>query len=266
MSSRWLLGVAAAAAATLTLPTAATAATTRTLPSATLPSATLSSASLSSAAVAQAAARPATPRATPGPAAPASTPASAAAANAPTLETPALAAAPKPATTANRLFRAWLRDDRTAAAKVATPAAVTTLFAYPFRAPDGLAGCAGGACAFRHTSVRVPGELNGILMIVSGGKVTRVYESRHYSKEKAATHLMDAWRKGDRRQGAEVAATPALKTLFKVTWDPHGVPYTFQGCEKKTCAWSYEGGALLMHVAGSKARGYEVSSISYIAD
>ncbi|WP_431900500.1 hypothetical protein [Nonomuraea sp. bgisy101] len=225
MSSRWLFGMAAAAAAaSLTLPAAAAhAAAPR---PATLPAA-------------QAAAQSAVTAAT---------------------------QAPKAATTARRLFGAWLRDDRTAAATFATPAAVNTLFAYVFRAPDTFAGCVAGACAFRHTSVRVPGELNGILMIVSGGKVAKVYTSRHYSKEKAARHLLGAWHKGDRNQGAEVATAAALKTLFKVKWDPHGVPYTFQGCEKSVCFWSYEGGAMLMHVAGSKARGYEVRSISYVAD
>lgn len=221
MSSRWLFGVAAAAAAaSLTLPvTAAQAA-------------------------APAGAQPAAPK-------------------------PLITAgkpAPKAATTANRLFRAWLRDDRSAAAKVATPAAVDTLFAYVFRAPDEFAGCVANACAFKHTSVRVPGELNGVLMVVSGGKAAKVYQSRRYSKEKVAKHLLNAWHRGDRNQGAEVATTAALKTLFKVKWDPHGVPYTFQGCQKSVCFWSYEGGAMLMHVAGSKARGYEVRSISYIAD
>ncbi|MEV2272601.1 hypothetical protein [Nonomuraea africana] len=191
------------------------------------------------------------------------------AAQAATMTLPAVAAraaAPKPATTAKRLFEAWSRADRTAAASVAVPGAVNTLFAYPFRAPDRFAGCSGGACRFVHTSVRVPGELNGLLMIVSGAKVTKVYTSRHLSAAAAAKHLLNAWHRGDRNQGLEVAGAAAVKTIFRVKWDPRGVPYTFQGCDKSVCSWSYEGGAMLMHVRGSKARGYEVRSISYLAD
>ncbi|MEU4546336.1 hypothetical protein [Nonomuraea dietziae] len=193
----------------------------------------------------------------------------AAAAAAATLTLPvaaAHAAAPKPPATAKKLFDAWLRADRTAAAKLASPAVVNTLFAYPFRAPDSFAGCVGGACRFTHTSVRVPGELNGLLMIVSGSKVTKVYTSRHLSKAAVAKHLLDAWHRGDRNQGREVASAAAVKTIFRVKWDPKGVPYTFQGCQASVCSWSYEGGAMLMHVKGSKARGYEVRSIGYVAD
>ncbi|TQS23674.1 hypothetical protein FLX08_04320 [Microbispora hainanensis] len=178
---------------------------------------------------------------------------------------------PAPATVAKKLFRAWLRADRHAAARVATAGAVSTLFAYPFRAPDTFAGCSGNACRFVHTSVRVPGGLDGILMVVSGGKVTKVYASRHLVKPSAAaTHLFEAWRKGDRNRGLEVATTTAVKTLFRTKFDPKGVKHFFQGCGSEPkgygCAYSYEGGAMFMHVRGSKSRGYEVASITYIAD
>lgn len=176
-----------------------------------------------------------------------------------------------PATVAKKLFRAWLRADRHAAARVATAGAVSTLFAYPFRAPDKFAGCSRNACRFVHTSVRVPGGLDGILMVVSGGKVTKVYESRHIVKPSAAAkHLFEAWRKGDRNRGLEVATTTAVKTLFRTKYDPKGVKHFFQGCSSEPwgygCAYSYEGGAMFMHVRGSKSRGYEVTSITYIAD
>ncbi|NJP22657.1 hypothetical protein FLW53_00220 [Microbispora sp. SCL1-1] len=176
-----------------------------------------------------------------------------------------------PATVAKKLFGAWLRRDRHAAARVATSSAASTLFAYPFRAPDKFAGCSGNACRFVHTSVRVPGGLDGILMVVSGGKVTKVYESRHLVKPSdAAKHLFEAWRKGDRNRGLEAATTTAVKTLFRTKYDPKGVKHFFQGCSSEPkgygCAYSYEGGAMFMHVRGSKSRGYEVTSITYIAD
>ncbi|MEU8251524.1 hypothetical protein [Nonomuraea sp. NPDC048916] len=189
--------------------------------------------------------------------------------------TPAKPASPartaSPAKVSNTLFRAWLRDDRAAAARVATPGAVRSIFSYVYRAPDQFAGCAGDACRFTHTSVRVPGGLNGLLMIVSGSKVTRVYQSRHLTKPPAvAKHLFRAWQKGDRNLGLEVAAKPAVDRLFRVKFDPRGVTYFFQGCTKEgkgySCAYSYEGGAMFMRLKGSAARGYDVRSIGYIAD
>ncbi|GII78069.1 hypothetical protein Sru01_30510 [Sphaerisporangium rufum] len=180
-------------------------------------------------------------------------------------------AAPAPATVARRLFRAWLRADRPAAARVATPAAVAALFAYQYRAPDEFAGCTGRVCRFRHTSVRVRGGLDGILMIVSGAKVTKVYRSRVLATPSAAArHLFAAWRHGDRYRALEAATGPAVATLFRNRYDPRGVAYHFQGCSAepkgRACAYSYEGGALIMHVRGSRSTGYEVGSVGAIAD
>ncbi|MFD1544293.1 hypothetical protein [Nonomuraea guangzhouensis] len=185
--------------------------------------------------------------------------------------TNATAPAASPAKVSNALFHAWLRRDRAAAAKVATPSAVKSIFSYVYRAPDEFAGCSGNACRFIHTSVRVPGGLNGLLMIVSGSKVTTVYQSRLVTKPAvAAKHLLTAWQKGDRNLGLEVATQKVVARLFRTKYDPKGVTYYFQGCTKETkgysCAYSYDGGALLMHLKGSVNRGYDVQSISYLAD
>ncbi|MCA2185576.1 hypothetical protein [Nonomuraea cavernae] len=189
--------------------------------------------------------------------------------------TPATTVSPaktaSPAKVSNALFRAWNARDRAAAARVATPSAVRSIFAYVYRTPDVFAGCAGNACRFTHTSVRVPGGHNGLLLVVSGSKVTRVYQSRHVTRPStAAGHLFRAWQKGDRNLGLEVAAKPAVTTLFRVRFDPRGVPYFFQGCTKEKtgygCAYSYEGGAMFMRLKGSAVRGYEVRSIDYLAD
>ncbi|MEU1725650.1 hypothetical protein [Nonomuraea sp. NPDC005692] len=184
---------------------------------------------------------------------------------------PALAAAPAPGKVAGKLFRAWLAGDRAAAAGVATPAAVRTIFGYAYRAPDRFDGCSRGVCRYVHTSVRVPGGLNGIAMAVTGSKVTKVYLSRHVVRPSAAAgHLFTAWKRGDRYAALEVGAQDAVRTLFRVRYDPRGVTHHFQGCAKEpkgyACAWSYEGGAMFMHVRGSEARGYDVRSISYTAD
>lgn len=187
-----------------------------------------------------------------------------------TAATAGHAAVARPSEVAGRLFRAWLRKDRRAASAVATPAAVNTIFGYPYRAPDRFAGCIGDTCRFVHTSVRVPGGLNGILMVVSGPKVARVYTSRHLATGSgAATRLFAAWRAGDRNRGLEVASTGAVKTLFRTRYG--GVGYIFQGCEKERggqrCAYSYEGGAMFMHARRlSAGSGYWIDSIGYIAD
>ncbi|MBO3748441.1 hypothetical protein J5X84_20390 [Streptosporangiaceae bacterium NEAU-GS5] len=177
-----------------------------------------------------------------------------------------------PASVSKKLFSAWGRRDHVAAAKVATPSAVKTIFSYVFRSPDEFAGCtSAGVCRFVHTSVHVPGGLNGILVVVSGGKVTKVYESRLITKPgSAAQWLFKAWQKNDRHRAYEVAKKAAVTTLFRTKFDPHGVTYFWQGCTAEpkgySCAYSYEGGAMLMHVRGSKVRGYDVRTISYIAD
>ncbi|MEO3854042.1 hypothetical protein [Acrocarpospora sp. B8E8] len=179
-------------------------------------------------------------------------------------------AKPAPATVAKKLFNAWLKNDKVAAAKVATPGAVNSIFAYVFKAPDKFAGCKGNYCRFVHTSVNVPGDLNGLGMVVTGSKVTRVYRSRFASPGTVTKHFHKSFVLGDRRRALEVATQAAVDTRFKVKYDPNGVTHFYQGCSKEpkgyACAYSYEGGAVVMHVRGSKARGYEVASVSFIAD
>lgn len=177
-----------------------------------------------------------------------------------------------PRDVADKLFDAWLARDRTAAARAATPAAVNAIFGYVYRAPDRFGGCSGAVCRYVHTSVRVPGGLDGIAMVVTGSKVTKVYLSRHLVKPSAAAgHLFAAWKRNDRYAALEVGSTAAVNTLFRVKYDPRGVTHHFQGCGKEpkgySCAWSYEGGAMLMHVVrGSASAGFEVGSITYLAD
>ncbi|WP_204041719.1 hypothetical protein [Acrocarpospora phusangensis] len=182
----------------------------------------------------------------------------------------ASAQAAPPATVAKKLFNAWLKNDKVAAAKVASPGAVKSIFAYSFKAPDQFAGCKGNYCRFKHTSVNVPGDLNGLGMVVTGGKVTRVYRSRFASPATVTKHFHRSYVLGDRRRALEVATQTAVNTRFQVKYDPNGVTHFYQGCSKETggyaCAYSYEGGAVVMHVRGSKARGYEVATVSFIAD
>ncbi|WP_157519257.1 hypothetical protein [Herbidospora mongoliensis] len=181
-------------------------------------------------------------------------------------------AAPAHSTVAKKLFDGWLKKNKTTMGKYATPAVVTKMLKYKFRAPDKFAGCtAGGTCRFVHTSVKVPGDLNGMLMLVKNGKVTGFWMSQHITKPATvAQRFVTTWKLTQKNNAREIATAGAIKTLFKVKWDPNGVPYHWQGCSKEpkgySCAYSYEGGAMFLHVRGTKAAGYYVNSVSYIAD
>ncbi len=89
-------------------------------------------------------------------------------------------AAAAPATVAKKVFKGFVKKDRKAMLKWAAPDVVDKLLAYKFRDPDKFAGCtAAGTCRFVHTSVKVPGDLNGFLMVVKNSRVTTVYTSQH---------------------------------------------------------------------------------------
>nr|WP_062341015.1 hypothetical protein [Herbidospora sakaeratensis] len=185
---------------------------------------------------------------------------------------PAAHAAPAPATVAKNVFKGFVKKDRKAMLKWAAPDAVDKLLAYKYRDPDKFAGCtAAGTCRFVHTSVKVPGDLNGILMVVKKSRVTAVYTSQHVtSPTTVAKTFYRYWQLGAKTRAREIATAGAIKTRFAVKYDPTGVPYHWQGCSKEpkgfSCAYSYEGGAMFLHVRGTKAAGYYVNSVSYIAD
>lgn len=189
-----------------------------------------------------------------------------------TVATPAAQAAPAPATVAKNVFKGFVAKDRKAMLKWAAPDAVDKLLKYKFRTPDKFAGCtAAGTCRYVHTSVKVPGDLNGILMVVKGSRVTAVYTSQHVtSPSTVAKTFYRYWQLGAKTRAREIATAGAIKTRFAVKYDPTGVPYHWQGCSKEpkgfSCAYSYEGGAMFLHVRGTKAAGYYVNSVSYIAD
>ncbi|HYJ45717.1 MAG TPA: hypothetical protein VEV81_03815, partial [Pyrinomonadaceae bacterium] len=86
--------------------------------------------------------------------------------------------------------------------------------------------------------------------------------------EAAANGLFEAFGRHDRAAAAKFATAPAVNTLFKESTGTKGMQ--FQGCNEEegdlTCAYSYEGGALIMHMSGSKAEGYKVDSVEFIAD
>ncbi|MFI6477452.1 hypothetical protein ACIBH1_05950 [Nonomuraea sp. NPDC050663] len=183
----------------------------------------------------------------------------------------AQAAAPKPVTVSGKLFKAWVAGDEAKAHKYGSPSAVKTLFAYPYRTPDVGPKCYGKVCDFAHTSVTVPGALNGIRMIVSGSKVVKVYTSRHLTKPShAAKWLYKAYLANDKNAAMEVASFKAITQQFKAKYQPGDQIHQFMGCEKEPkgyiCHWYYEGGAANMHVRGSKIRGYYVDHITYVAD
>ena len=74
---------------------------------------------------------------------------------------PSTTAAITPEAAARSLYEAWTRGDRTAAARVAQPAAVTTLFGRAWQAGDGWAfsECTGAAGSFICTWGRPGGQV-----------------------------------------------------------------------------------------------------------
>ncbi|TKK87729.1 hypothetical protein FDA94_16240 [Herbidospora galbida] len=188
-----------------------------------------------------------------------------------TVAAPAAQAA-TPTTVAKKFFAGFVKKDQWKMADYATVEVVEKSLKYKYRAPDKFAGCtAAGTCRFVYTSVKVPGDLNGLLLQVKGNKVVKAWMPQHMTKPgSAAHHFVQSWWFHDKNRAREVATAKAVKTLFKVKWDPNGVPYHWQGCSKEpkgySCAYSYEGGAMFLHVRGTKAAGYYVNSVSYIAD
>ena len=92
--------------------------------------------------------------------------------------------------------------------------------------------------------------------------------TRISTPEAAADGLLDAWKTKDESVAAKYATDAAFEKLFKEGGGPEGM--SSQGCseEGKTynCAYTYEGGALIMYVKGDETAGYKVNSIEFVAD
>ena len=86
--------------------------------------------------------------------------------------------------------------------------------------------------------------------------------------EAAAQGLFNAFGRHDRDAAAKFASAAAIAKLFKESTGTEGMQ--FQGCNDEegdlSCAYSYEGGGLIMHIKGSSSNGYKVESIEFIAD
>jgi hypothetical protein len=81
--------------------------------------------------------------------------------------------------------------------------------------------------------------------------------------------FVDAWIAGDQAAAARCAVPAAVTTIFQASGA--GAVYMFQGCAgddpaAKQCGYTYEGGAVVLSVAGSAAAGWQVQSLMYIAD
>lgn len=183
---------------------------------------------------------------------------------------PATAAPVSPAALSARLISAWQKGNRTAALKVATPAAVRSLFSAPWRTPDRFDGCVENGvqrvCRFDYTSVDPVGGLDAVVTVVRGRKVVKVYVPRLFSAPgPAARHLFAAWRARDRLRALEVASPEAVKRLFWIRHD-HRITYRWRGCSRGksgwTCGYSSKGGTIRMHLRGRPASGYEVRDVA----
>jgi peptidoglycan hydrolase-like protein with peptidoglycan-binding domain len=85
--------------------------------------------------------------------------------------------------------------------------------------------------------------------------------------EAAASHLYEAWRNGDRKAARQVATRAAVDAL---QWGAAGPGLDFQGCQPEgggcDCAYTYEGGAMHLHVSGNATAGHYVSTVTFVAD
>lgn len=88
--------------------------------------------------------------------------------------------------------------------------------------------------------------------------------------EAAAEGLFNAWKKADKDDASRYAKPGAITKMFAHPYNDPSVEYMKQGCEPQggqfSCAWSYEGGALLMTVEAWPGGGFVVDSVTYIAD
>jgi hypothetical protein len=87
--------------------------------------------------------------------------------------------------------------------------------------------------------------------------------------EEAAQAFVDAWMANDQAAAARCAVLAAVTTIFQTSGT--GAVYMFQGClgndpASKQCGYTYEGGAMILTVTGSTEAGWQVQSLSYIAD
>ena len=85
--------------------------------------------------------------------------------------------------------------------------------------------------------------------------------------EDAAKGLFEAWKAKDRAAAASFAPEDEVADLFKKEFPEKGME--FHGCEKAaggySCVYTAEGGGINMHVLGSDAAGYKVSTV-FIGD
>lgn len=86
--------------------------------------------------------------------------------------------------------------------------------------------------------------------------------------EEAAGGLFSAWRRGDRASAGHYALPSAVNRLFAQR--PGSPGPEFFGCGSnrgvRTCAYRYEGGAIVMTVEGGGSIGYRVVSVEFLAD
>lgn len=95
-----------------------------------------------------------------------------------------------------------------------------------------------------------------------------IVETKISTPEAAADGLLEAWKTDDETAAARYATESAYKKLFKEGGGPEGMKS--QGCSDEdgtyNCAYTYEGGALIMYVRETESSGYKVDSIEFIAD
>ena len=176
-----------------------------------------------------------------------------------------------PARAADHLYQAWRDGDRRRARQFASAAAVDAMFAISPSRGLRFSHCsfrlAGYDCVYAFTS---PGESPDAVMRVEGGasagwRVVSVFvleQQRISDPAKAADHLYQAWRDGDRQRARRFASAAAVDALFAV---PRDLALTFSGCQYRDLGFdcAYTGDRVIgMRVQGGASAGYGVNSVS----
>ncbi len=181
-----------------------------------------------------------------------------------------------PAKAADHLFDAWRngRDTRLAL-QAASTQAVQTLFAIEPTPRPRFSGCQfrnlGFNCRYGYT------DANGVLLIdmrVEGGasagyRVVSVEAPLRFSTPAAsAKHLLDTWRAGDRAAALQAASKSAVNAMFSLA--NRSDPPKPLGCTFRSvgfdCAYTGDGGRLIMRVEGGASAGWFVVSVTKVID
>jgi hypothetical protein len=183
-----------------------------------------------------------------------------------------------PAEAAKRLFDAWQAGDRQRALQVATPGAVSELFALDRRPRPRFTTCRSELPRFRcHYAIPTANGVFFVDMLVAGGASAgyRVVDIaaplRFANPADAARHLMQAWVDDDKDEARKAASKAAVDDLWDGLKDDRDHPPTLAACTPREggfdCSWNAKHDAgISMLVVGGASAGWMVEAVDVVGD